>query len=89
MKFPDEHDLRKWQIESEMLAGRNPKRIMSEPDKPKKPTAEQYHKARIAIALAEVETHPCADCGWPVHSGYCCIYCKSSNPSRGNPESDI
>lgn len=26
----DEHDLRKWHIESEMIAGRNPQRIMSE-----------------------------------------------------------
>lgn len=31
MRHSDPHDRRKWKIESEMLAGRNPPRIMSEP----------------------------------------------------------
>lgn len=51
--------------------------------KPKRPTKQQYAEAAFAEAVAYAPPiHPCADCSWPVVSGYCCGYCGSVDPAR-------
>ena len=64
MRFNDIHDLRKWHIESEMLAGRNPPRIMSE--KIIIESKLDLAVARIAELEKELAKGICFQCGAPL-----------------------
>jgi len=57
------------------------------PKKIKKPTEAQYRKEELQMALDYAPTiYACAECGWPVISGYCCNTCGNTDPR--NPKDD-
>lgn len=48
------------------------------------PPEDSIEWERIANSIARDWTptiYACMKCGWPVVTGYCCNYCKDSNPS--------
>ena len=44
----------------------------------KKPTKSQYNKQ--LLSMVSNHYYECATCGYPVHSGWMCNHCESSNP---------
>lgn len=72
MRHSDPQDLRKWHIESEMLAGRNPPRIMSDYKTPEEKKladalADSVLKTvRILELEKEVGRNICFQCGAPL-----------------------
>ena len=54
-----------------------------QPSKPRKmqPFTAKWEREADALARrAAPEIYPCAKCGHPVLSGYCCSTCHDSNP---------
>ena len=44
------------------------------------PYGKHWEKLANELARSYVRIIACRDCGHPVHSSYCCIYCGSTNP---------
>jgi hypothetical protein len=44
--------------------------------------SKEYNDRKYSIMLDFCPTiYPCKKCGAPVAQGYCCTYCRTSNPS--------
>lgn len=51
------------------------------------PEGREYMKRATELAFSYVpRIYPCADCGNPVITGYCCTYCHSAYPEQGTPK---
>jgi len=56
-------------------------------EKIKKPTKAQYENAKLDLLQSFCPTiYTCCHCGWPVVDGWCCRYCGSESPGRGEEE---
>jgi hypothetical protein len=54
-------------------------------EKPPRPSEDEFRRAMIAKAIGFCPPiYPCANCGWPVITGYCCLYCGSTRPDEAN-----
>lgn len=55
--------------------------VMSEPIKKMERHSAEYHDKAIRLAMDFAPPmNPCAECGGPVVSGYCCTHCGSVDP---------